>query len=32
MKFTPKALEGQSGTKGLSALIKTYFDLGGMIE
>jgi len=30
MKFTPKALEGEGGAKGLSALIKTYFDLGGM--
>jgi len=30
MKFTPKALEGDRGTKGLSALIKTYFELGGM--
>ncbi len=30
MKFTPRALGGEGGTRGLSALIKTYFDLGGM--
>ena len=30
MKFNPKALEGETGTKALSALIKTYLDLGGM--
>lgn len=30
MKFTPTALVGEGGAKRLSALIKTYFDLGGM--
>ena len=29
MKFLPSALEGPQGTRMLTGLIKTYFDLGG---